>query len=229
MADALQRDGSVDAAEVRLNRLLNLILETAVDVLGYDAATVTSRHDEGLSTIAATDQRFLELDQAQYQAGEGPCLAVLDPSEPVAWSDQDADASWRAFREAADHLGVLSSLSVHVRTDEASEIAASLNLYARSRRTRADQGLKAAEAFAAQLAAAMEGVDAARATARLATGLAEAMRSRAVIEQAKGILIGDKRVSADEAFALLVRMSQNANVKVRDVAQRLVDERSRRG
>jgi AmiR/NasT family two-component response regulator len=75
----------------------------------------------------------------------------------------------------------------------------------------------------------MEGVDAARATARLATGLAEAMRSRAVIEQAKGILIGDKRVSADEAFALLVRMSQNANVKVRDVAQRLVDERSRPG
>jgi AmiR/NasT family two-component response regulator len=53
------------------------------------------------------------------------------------------------------------------------------------------------------------------------------MRSRAVIEQAKGILIADKRISAAEAFDLLARMSQNANIKVRDVAQRLVDERSR--
>lgn len=72
----------------------------------------------------------------------------------------------------------------------------------------------------------MEGVVAARATARLAAGLAAAMRSRAVIEQAKGILIADKRISAAEAFALLARMSQNGNIKVRDVAQRLVDERS---
>jgi len=63
----MREDSGADAAETRLNRLLNLILETAVDVLGFDAATVTARHsDRSLSTVAATDQRLLDLDNAQY-------------------------------------------------------------------------------------------------------------------------------------------------------------------
>ena len=57
--------------------------------------------------------------------------------------------------------------------------------------------------------------------------MAEAMRSRAVIEQAKGILMADERIDDEEAFERLVALSQHANVKVRDVARRLVDERSR--
>jgi len=218
---------SLDAAEVRLNRLLNLILETAVDMLGYDAATVSARHDGELSTIAATDQRLLEMDDAQYHSGEGPCLEVLDPHDPIAWSDEDADASWHAFVEAAEQMGVRSSLSLHVPTDEASDIAASLNLYSRSQIMVADHQLRGATGFAMQLAAAMEGVDAARATARLASGLAEAMRSRAVIEQAKGILMADKQITDQDAFKLLTQMSQRTNTKLRDIARRLVQERSR--
>jgi AmiR/NasT family two-component response regulator len=80
--------------------------------------------------------------------------------------------------------------------------------------------------FAEQLAAAIVSVDAHRSTAALARDLAEAMRSRAVIEQAKGILMADSRIGADAAFEELVRRSQNANVKLRDIARRLVEERS---
>jgi len=47
--------GDQNAAEVRLNRLLNLILETAVEVLGFDGATVTARHEKELATVGATD------------------------------------------------------------------------------------------------------------------------------------------------------------------------------
>jgi AmiR/NasT family two-component response regulator len=70
-------------------------------------------------------------------------------------------------------------------------------------------------------------VDAHRSTAKLARDMAEAMRSRAVIEQAKGMLMSDKRISADEAFEQLTRLSQHANIKLRDVAQRMVNERTR--
>jgi hypothetical protein len=60
-----------DAAEARLNRLLNLILETAVEALRFDAATITARDpDRGLGTIAATEQRLVELDEAQYESGQ---------------------------------------------------------------------------------------------------------------------------------------------------------------
>ena len=68
-----------------------------------------------------------------------------------------------------------------------------------------------------------------RATANLARNMAEAMRTRAVIEQAKGMLMADERISDEEAFDRLVALSQHANVKVRDVARRVVDERSRPG
>ena len=59
--------------------------------------------------------------------------------------------------------------------------------------------------------------------------MAEAMRTRAVIEQAKGILMADERIGDEQAFERLVALSQHSNIKVRDVARRLVDERSRPG
>jgi AmiR/NasT family two-component response regulator len=77
------------------------------------------------------------------------------------------------------------------------------------------------------LAATLQSVDAYKSTATLARNMAEAMRSRAVIEQAKGILMADERINEAEAFQRLTKLSQHANLKVRDVARRLVDDRSR--
>ena len=57
--------------------------------------------------------------------------------------------------------------------------------------------------------------------------MAEAIRSRAVIEQAKGMIMSDRRIDADAAFEQLVQLSQQANMKLRDVARRIVDERTR--
>ncbi len=216
-----------DAAETRLNRLLNLILETAVDVLAFDAATVTTRHSEqGLATIAATDQRLVALDDAQYESHEGPCLSVLEPHAPVYVEDAGVDERWRHFTRTAAQLGVRSTLSMHIPTETA-EVTASLNFYAERRLGLSRQQMAAAESFARQLAAAIQGVEAYRATAQLAHDMSEAMRSRAVIEQAKGIIMADEHVDADTAFAHLVQVSQQANMKLRDVAKKLVDERTR--
>jgi len=226
----MREDSGADAAETRLNRLLNLILETAVDVLGFDAATVTARHsDRSLSTIAATDQRLVDLDNAQYEAGAGPCLTVLDPHHPIYFDvdEGDSEEAWDHFRRVADDLGVTTTLSIHIPTD-ANEVAASFNLYAKRQLESGEQHLRTAERFAQQLAAAIQGVDAYRSTARLAQDLAQAMRSRAVIEQAKGMLMAEHRIDADRAFEQLTQLSQQSRMKLRDVARRLVDERAGR-
>jgi hypothetical protein len=216
----------MDAADVRLNRLLNLILETAVEALGFSAATVTVRHETGMSTVGATDQRLVDLDQAQYEAG-GPCVQTLDDLAPVVLRDvADGGEAWRHYADTAAHLGVQSSLSLHIPTDSP-EVAASLNLYSREPLDLEARRLRSAETYAAQLAATLQSVDAYRATANLARNMAEAMRTRAVIEQAKGILMADERISDEQAFERLVALSQHSNVKVREVARRLVDERSR--
>jgi uncharacterized tellurite resistance protein B-like protein len=222
----MEHHSTGDAAEVRLNRLLNLILETAVEALGFSAATVTARHGGDVSTVGATDQRLIGLDDAQYAAG-GPCIATLDRSEPVFWEESSAgDERWEHFAETARHLGAKSSLSVHVPTDSP-EVAASLNLYARERLALSDRQLRLALSYGEQLAATLQSVDAYKSASMLARNMAEAMRSRAVIEQAKGILMADERIDEDEAFKRLAKLSQTANLKLRDVARRLVDDRTR--
>src|SRR4051795_6858610 len=226
MADAPLRGDAPDAAEVRLNRLLNLILDSAVEALGFDAATVTARHGRDLATVAATDQRLIALDDAQYESGEGPCLSVLEPHEPIPLDDAaELDDQWEHFSRTAAHLGVHSTLSMHLPVDSA-DVAASLNLYSRQRLELGAEQVRAAVPFAEQLAAAILSVDAHRSTAKLARDMAEAMRSRAVIEQAKGILMSDKRIDADQAFHKLTKLSQHSNMKLRDVAHRLVQERT---
>ena len=215
-----------DAAEVRLNRLLNLMLETTVEMLGFDGATVTARHGQEVATVAATDQRMIALDDAQYESGAGPCLAVLDRPDSIRLEDAaEPDDRWEHFARTAAHLGVHSTLSVHMPVDS-DGLAASLNLYSKQQLELNDAQVRAAMPFAEQLAAAMLSVEANRATAQLARDMAEAMRSRAVIEQAKGIIMADDQIDADAAFQRLVQISQHSNVKLRDVAHRIVHERT---
>jgi hypothetical protein len=221
-------DGSSLPDETELDRLLKVILESAVDAVGFDAATITARRNHSLSTIATTDQQLVALDDAQYASGEGPCLSVLDPHEPILLEDVSEADAWEGFRAAAERHGVVTSLSVHIPSD-LDGVASSLNFYGRRRIGLGEQNLHAAQGYAAQLAVAMKAAESYRATTALASGLAEAMQSRAVIEQAKGILIADHGYTAEEAFERLRQVSQSSNVKLRDVARRYVEQRASRG
>jgi ANTAR domain/GAF domain len=195
--------------------------------LGFDAATVSARHRDDLATIAATDQRMIAMDDAQYEKGQGPCIEVLEPRDPISVDDAAASEDrWENFARAAAHLGVRSTLSMHLPVDS-DGLASSLNLYSRRQLELSDDQVRRAVPFADQLASAILSVDAHRSTAKLARDMAEAMRTRAVIEQAKGIIMADQRIDADAAFEQLVRLSQHANIKLREVARRLVDERTK--
>ena len=219
-------DPNARAAEVRLNRLLNLILETAVQVLDFDAATVTTRNDGALSTVCATDQRLLALDQAQYDGGNGPCIEALDAGEVIFVEDASTDDRWPVFRQAADEFGVHTVLSMPAEQVSGGP-KSSLNFYARASRPLATGDLRTAGGFAMQVGTALEGADDYRAAVRLAEGLTRAMETRAKIEQAKGILMAEGGIDADEAFQRLVALSQRRNMKLHLIAERIVEARSR--
>jgi len=218
--------GEQHAAETRLNRLLNLILESGVESMGFDGATVTARYGDKLTTVAATDQRLIALDDAQYLSGEGPCLAVLDGGGPLLLRDAPSDMRWEIFRQTAEHMDVMTTLSLTVPLEHVHGVVASLNLYAHRPLDVGDSEIGSAAGFGAQVGAAIESVEEFRSVARVATGLADAMRSRAVIEQAKGMLMAERRIDANGAFELLRVMSQKSNVKLREVARRIVEDRS---
>jgi hypothetical protein len=214
------------AVENRLNRLLGTIVEGSVARLGFDAATVTARHNGDMATVLTSDQRFIALDDAQYETGEGPCLEALTRLDPIYLKDaRQARERWPHFAQTAQHLGVHSTLSLHLPVGEG-RLAASMNLYATQTLDLGDDQIAAAATIGEPVAEALKVAEAYRVAVRLAENLAQAMRSRAVIEQAKGMLMAERQITADDAFALLTSLSQRTNRKLRDVAHELVERRS---
>ncbi len=117
-------------------------------------------------------------------------------------------------------VGCHSSLSIGLPVQE--QVAGALNVYAAKPHAFDDDAIGVAETFAGYAAVALSNAHLYDTTARLAQHLQRAMESRAVIEQAKGVIMAGRRCGPDEAFRILVKLSQDSNRKLRDVAAALV-------
>ena len=228
MTDLLQPQ----AAFAELARLT--LADHSVDSVMETIAVLTQRSVPGASdvsitlvergspkTVAFTGPLARRLDERQYERGYGPCLASVEGGEPVLIRSMDTDERWRDWAEEARAHGARCSLSIPVPLQR--EVMAALNMYGTHDDAFDDESVELASTFAAYAGVALANMHLYEAQGQVAEQLQTAMQSRAVIEQAKGILMGQRRCSADEAFTLLVRLSQEANRKLRDVAQALVD------
>ena len=181
--------------------------------------TLVSRGTPG--TVAFTADRAVQLDETQYSAGYGPCLEAAALRTTLTIEDTSAEQRWPQFAEAAARAGVGSTMSVGLPVHKA--LTGALNLYSTKVSGFGQQDQGVAERFADYAAVAVGNAHGYASASALATQLGEAMSSRAVIEQAKGILIAQQGVAPDEAFTILARASQSANRKLRDIAQAIVD------
>ena len=135
-----------------------------------------------------------------------------------------AGAVYPEFAEAAQAHGIQSSLSLPLVAGD--EGLGALNLYARTANGFPPEDEALDVELAAAAAIVFANASAYREAVQLSDQLGEAMQSRAVIEQAKGILMArSPHLSAENAFDLLRKASQRENVKLRDIAQRLVERR----
>jgi hypothetical protein len=208
--------------------VLEQVVEATFNVAPQvDIASVTLRSPDGaFHTPIATHQVAQLLDERQYELGEGPCVtAALNPGPAFAvWPDSsEPDSPWPNFTRAARELGVEAVLSLSLLpTPEPPRLSGALNLYSRQ-----PDGLDAIDRNAILLLAthaslALASTEAVT-TARLREAqLHQAIDSRDVIGQAKGILMGRRNISADEAFDILRASSQHLNVKLTQVAKVLV-------
>ncbi|GAA4906136.1 GAF domain-containing protein [Actinomycetospora succinea] len=163
--------------------------------------------------------RFTALEDVQYAAGVGPVPLALRERRPVQVDDA-AGRAWPPYATCAAELGVRSCLVLPLSAGD--EVLGTLNLYATD--PDADLGVvRPVARLAADLAStALAALARQTAMAKLTEELRTALESRAVIEQAKGLLMARGK-SNDEAFALLRRLSQNHNIKLREVAALVVD------
>jgi GAF domain-containing protein len=172
-------------------------------------------------TAIFTDETAPEIDQAQYDSGDGPCLDAYREQRITSIESTKEEGRWPEFRQACAAHGIYSTISFPLVVDRTS--VGAMNLYARSERAFTERDAETGAQFAAQAAIVLANAQAYWDAHELSTQLGEALAHRAVIEQAKGVLMGAQRCSDDEAFQVLVRASQRENVKLRLIAQRIVD------
>ncbi|MCC8247675.1 GAF and ANTAR domain-containing protein [Saccharothrix luteola] len=206
---------------------LSAILDRVCNQVGHaipgaDMVSVTLLSDEGPVTGAMTRQDALQVDLAQYRAEEGPCLQAARTGQLVHAVADELPNRWPAFAEEVSGFAVAGFLSVPLCVDE--EAPGSLNLY--SERTDGFRALDVAllELYTTAAEAAMRNARRYFNAREQTAQLRQALTSRAVIDQAKGIVMAVHRVGADEAFTMLVERSQRENVKLRDFAERFVND-----
>lgn len=199
-------------AEEDLAATLVKICTLAVKTIGgCDHAGITLVQGRNVSTEGASDEVPELVDAIQYQTGEGPCLNAISAHEVFLTDDLAEEARWPKFAtRAVEETGVHSMLSLRLFAD--GDTMGALNLYSKATAAFDDEAREVGSVFAAHAAVAM-------ASAKDHEHMQEAVRSRDVIGQAKGILMARQDITEGEAFDLLRRASQRLNIKLRDVAQ----------
>lgn len=203
-----------------LEETLHVIVSAAqASIPGFDHVGISTLARGGrLETRAATSDLVEVLDAAQDEMGEGPCLSALADDAVVAAPHLRHDQRWPQYVPVAVRQGLRSQLGLRLYVGEDGALG-SLNFYSTSSEDISEEAKATAELFAAHAAIALS-------HAQERETLNQALRSRKVIGQALGILMERYEMDEDRAFAFLVRASSHGHIKLRDIAQQVVDERN---
>jgi GAF domain-containing protein len=203
--------------DVTVEETVEKVLEFTLKAIGCDYAGVIFVHGKHhIETAAATDPIVAKLDAMQMEIGEGPDVSVIADRLSVIVSDTHAESRWPTWAARVYDAGIRSLLSVRMYTDE--ETIGTLNAYSRKPDAFDVDDQAVAHVLARHAAVALG-------NARKVENLWLAVDARKRIGQAQGILMERFDLTADQAFAVLLRYSQDNNVKLRVVADRLVETR----
>ena len=209
--------------EQQLSEALGRVAELAKQAIpGAAEVSVTLMQDGQVSSVVFTGSLAAHLDERQYEAGFGPCMDAALSGGTVTIADTATDPTYPDFGRAAARRGITHTLSIGLPV--ARQTIGALNIYGNDEGSFDEATQELATGFASYAAVAVANAGVYASTATLAQNLQRALESRAVIDQAKGVLMGRHGISADAAFEMLARESQSANRKLRDIAGDLVDD-----
>jgi GAF domain-containing protein len=213
------------ARVVLVDRDLTDVLEEITEIgrraiPGSEAASVTLISGGEPRTAAYRGQMAKDAEELQYARGYGPCLDAGRAGLAFVISDMRTETRWPDYTAQAVHTGVRSSLSVPLPFQGVA--IGAINHYSTRPAAFDEDDVARGEELADFIAVAVANAEHSTRSAEEAANMRRAMESRATIEQAKGILMERHKVTADLAFATLTQASQRSNVKLRDVADHLV-------
>jgi GAF domain-containing protein len=218
---ALTELGRLRFGEMRVDEAMHQIVQTTHAIFSVDGAGLMLADGEHhLRNAAVSDGRVRHLEELQIRHREGPCISAFDDKVLVGAEDLDADPRWPSFSRAAVERGVRAVLASPIPyNQDAVGVVAVLSQEQHPWSAEAELALLAFTDLAALLIASM--LMSEQQTV-LATQLQSALNSRAVIEQAKGVLIGQQGLSAHAAYELIRAQARAERRKIAVVAAELV-------
>ena len=223
MQDLLRDLSRVVLADRDLDEVLTEITGIAArGVPGAEAVSTTMLRGEKPFTAAYSGEMAVQADELQYAEDSGPCMDAGRGGVVLRVDDMLSEERWPRYVARVREQGVRSSLSVPLPYQ--GNYIGALNIYSsKPGAFVSPESLSAGRDVAEAIAVAVVNADAHHRLGEQARNLQLAMETRAVIEQAKGVLMAQRRVDADEAFEILRAASQRYNRKLRDIAIGIVE------
>ncbi|WP_432544395.1 ANTAR domain-containing protein [Kineococcus sp. SYSU DK002] len=219
--EAFAELGRLVVGETPLQQVLARVAElTLACVPGAEEVSVTLLEGEKAHSAAFTGKLAATLDERQYEGGFGPCVDAAQSGQVVRVDDTAAEDIYPDFAATAARQGVRSAVSVGMPMPQ--RVLGGINVYRFDEDPLDEDAVQILQVFAGYAAVAVANHSLYASSMALSANLQVAMQSRAVIEQAKGVLMATLHCTADEAFAHLATQSQHANRKLRDIAAEIV-------
>lgn len=222
LTEVMTRLAGLLFSEESLQSALDLTTGLSCEVLPQTAgAGVTLVRDGNQYTAAFTDELVERADALQYELNEGPCLTAWRDNVIVLVDDMAREVRWPRWTPLGASMGLGSSLSAPLRVRGAATGA--IKVYSKQPDSYDDSDEPILQMLADQAAIVLANVKGYVEAQELSDQLKEALRSRDIIGQAKGILMAEEGIDDEAAFAMLRQASQTQNIKLRDIAQAIVE------
>ncbi|GAA2020351.1 GAF and ANTAR domain-containing protein [Nakamurella flavida] len=206
-----------------LETVLTRIAEYAVQAIpGADGAGLTLLEPDRADLIVKSAPFVVEVDDIQYDLGEGPCVDAAAQGRTMRSGSLGGDPRWPRFGPRVGRLGVHSVLSLPLITPTG--VVGAMNVYAHAKHAFDENAERVGEIFAVPAAVSVQNAHILAQAQRLAQHLEIALAHRAAIDQAIGILRARSGLTADEAFDRLRQLSQHQHRKLAEVAATIVQE-----
>jgi GAF domain-containing protein len=224
LSNALQELAGIlvsdEDVESTIDRITHLAV-ACIDGADFCGVSLVVKGRE-IKTVGATDEIAAEVDRLQYEFGEGPCLSSIADRATFMIDDIASDRQWPRFSTAAVDKGVNSLLAFVMQISD--ESLAALNLFARKPHAFSTEDLRVGAIFASHAAYTLANAQTHELDRQKAQQLEEALATRGIISNAVGILMAQEGLNRDEAFAMLRRTSQKLNLKLKFIAEGVVDQ-----
>ncbi len=199
------------------------LMERLTEVLGLGGSGVALAHDGELDFTTALPEALMELERVQIRNQAGPCMEAYRSGSVVAVTDLTTERDrWPEYCAVAERLGMMSVAGIPMLLS--GNAFGALNLYGSGPRPWPQEDLAAAVVMADMATNYLINASKLQQQEQLAAQLQRALDSKAIIEQAKGIVASNREISVDEAFSQIRAQARSQHVTVRSLAEAIVHE-----